>query len=46
MPRTKVAKSAAKRVREGEDLVDAHVKDLDNRGKLGLGLPTWEIFVY
>lgn len=33
MPRTKVAKSAAKRVREGEDLLDLQIKTYETRGK-------------
>lgn len=36
MPRTKVAKSTAKRVREGDDHFDAKIKDFESRCKLGL----------
>lgn len=33
MPRTKVAKSTAKRVREGEDACDLVIKNFETRGK-------------
>lgn len=35
MPRTKVAKSTAKRVREGEGNTDLAIKNFETRGKLG-----------
>lgn len=40
MPRTKVAK-AVKRVREGEDPMEAHMKNFETRGKLGIFPPLW-----